>query len=265
MKKPLLFVAFVLLLGNFVHAQTKVWDFGNDTATWPASAGIGLNPIVVDNLGLFPIPTNTNFGAVTNNNLTFSDGYSATQRFQMNGGGYPTGAFSTMPTQRYLFFGVSGSCTVTVWFRTGSNGTQRTLHFTDGTNILGEITTNADGNGDFPIFTGTYTGGPAILYLYGSLALNLYKVEVNGATVNTSLSIDGFEAAGGANAYAVGKQVYLNNIELDTQVNVYSINGALVRSLNTNSDMSFDLFQTGLYVVTLSNDKGQKNVKLLIQ
>jgi hypothetical protein len=265
MKKTLPFFVTMLLVGSFMNAQTKVWDFGNDTATWPASSGIGTEPIVVDNLGLFPIPTNTNFGAITNNNLTFSDGFSATQRFQMNGGGYPSGEFSTMPTQRYLFFGVSGSCTVRVWFRTGSNGAQRTLHFTDGTNLLGEITTNADGNGDFPIFTGTYTGGTATLYLYGSLALNLYKVEVVGATVSTSLSIEGLEAAVGANAFAVGKEVFLSNIDVDTKVNVYAINGQLVTTMTAGQDMSFSLFQTGLYVINMTSDKGQKSVKVLIQ
>lgn len=267
MKKPLLLVAFVFLLGNFVNAQVKIWDFGNDTATWPANPGIGNDPIIVDNLGLFPLPVgNQNFGAVNSNPQSFPDGFTATQRFQMNGAGYgsETG-FVTMPTQRYLFMGVSGSCTVKLWFRPGSNGSVRTMFVTDGTNIVGSQASNTTPYADSTILEVVYSGGPTTLYVYGDTACNLYKLEVSGATVSTNLSVDGFEVAGGAHAYAVGKQVYLNNIELDTQVNVYSINGALVRTFNTSSDMSFDMFQTGLYVVTLSNDKGQKNVKLLIQ
>lgn len=270
MKKTLLLVAFVFLLGNFVNAQVKIWDFGNDTATWPASSGIGNDPIIVDNLGLFPLPSgNQNFGAVNNNNQSFPDGFSATQRFQMNGAGFSgeTG-FVTLPTQRFLFMGVSGSCTVKLWFRPGSNGSVRTMFVTDGSNVVGSQASNTPPYTDSTILEVSYTGGPATLYVYGDAACNLYKLEVSGATVNTTLSllsVDGFDVAGGAHAYAVGKQVYLNNIELDTQVNVYSINGALVRTFNTNTDMSFDMFQTGLYVVTLSNDKGQKNVKLLIQ
>jgi hypothetical protein len=268
MKKTLLLVTFVFLLGNFVHAQVKIWDFGNDSTTWPATPGIGTSPVVVDNLGLFPIETNTNFGAVNSNNQTFPDGFSASQRFQMNGAGYPNGPFQAMPTQRFLFMGVSGSCTVKLWFRPGSNGAVRTMFVTNGSTLIGSQASNTPPYTDSTILEVAYTGGPTTLYVYGDSACNLYKLEVNGATVNTTLgllSVDGFEVAGGANAYAVGKQVYLNNIELDTQVNVYSINGALVRTFNTNTDMSFDMFQTGLYVVTLSNDKGQKNVKLVIQ
>lgn len=249
---------------NF-NAQTKVWDFGNDATNWPLSAGIGNDPMVVDNLGLFPIPTNTNFGAITANNLTFEDGYSATRRFQMNGGGYPSGEFSPMPTQRYLFFGVSGSCTVKVWFRTGSNGTQRTLHFTNGTTVLGETTTNAGGNGDFPIFTGTYTGGAATLYLYGSLALNLYKVEVTGTTVSTSLSTEGQSLIDGVKAFAVNKEVFLSNIYENTQINIFDIKGSLIQSFSTSNDLSFNLETTGLYFVKMNSASGSKTEKLLIK
>jgi len=265
MKKTLPFIIVMLLVGSFVNAQIKVWDFGNDTATWPSSSGIGNDPIVVDNLGLFPIPTNTNFGAVNNNNQSFPDGFTATQRFQMNGAGYSGGDFQVMPTQRYLFMGVSGSCTIKVWFRPGSNGSVRTMYVTDGVNVVGSQGSNSGSFADSTILEVNYTGGPNTLYVYGDSACNLYKMEVSGATVNTTLSIDGLEATVGANAFAVGKQVYVNNIEIDTKVSVYSINGSLIRRFNTSSDMSFDMYQTGLYVLSLSNDKGQKNVKLLIQ
>lgn len=251
-----------LFFGTLAHAQTKIWDFGNDTATWPTSGGIGTEPIVVDNLGLFPIASNTNFGAITNNNLTFGDGFSATQRFQMNGGGYPAGDFQPMPTQRYLFFGVSGSCTVKVWFRTGSNGAMRTLYVSNGTAAVGSATTNANGNGDFPILTANYTGGATTLYIYGDLACNLYKVEVTGATVETTLSLDNVDLFT-TNVFGAGNQVYIQNVVSNTEVKVYGITGALVKSFSTVSDVNFEL-NKGLYIVNVKSEEGEKSVKVLM-
>lgn len=159
---------------------SKVWDFGNDAVTWPTSTGIGTTSIVVDNLGLFPISSSTNFGAVNNNSQTFSDGFVATRRFQMNGPGYP-GAFQVLPTQRYLYMGVSGSCTIKLWFITGFNGVSRTMYVTDGVNVLGSQSSSI-GNAILEV---NYTGGPTTLYIYGSAACNLYKLEVCGALVST--------------------------------------------------------------------------------
>lgn len=261
-KKLLSFVIPILFFGTIVNAQTKIWDFGNDTTTWPLSAGIGNNPMVVDNLGLYPIPTNTNFGAVTSNNLTFGDGFSATQRFQMNGGGYPAGDFQPMPTQRYLFFGVSGSCTVKVWFRTGSNGSVRTLYVSDGTQAVGSATTNSGGNGDFPILETTYTGGATTLYIYGDLATNLYKIQVTGATVETTLNLDNLDKLT-TNVFGAGNQVYVQNVVSNTEVRVYGITGALVKSFSTTSDMNFEL-NKGLYIVNVKSEEGEKSVKVLI-
>lgn len=261
-KKLLSFILPILFFGTVVNAQTKIWDFGNDTATWPASAGIGTEPIVVDNLGLFPIPTNTNFGAVNPNNQTFSDGFTATQRFQMNGAGYPSGPFLPTPTQRYLFMGVSGPCTVKVWFRTGSNGASRTMHVSDGNIEVGAATTNADGNGDGAILTANYTGGAGTLYVYGSAACNLYKLEVTGATVETTLGLDNLDKLT-TTVFGAGNQVYVQNVVSNTEVRVYGITGALVKSFSTTSDVNFEL-NKGLYIVNVKSEEGEKAVKVLM-
>ena len=263
MKKKLLIGLFALM-GVMSSAQTKIWDFGNDAATWPLSPGIGTEPMVVDNLGLFPIPTNTNFGAVNANNLTFGDGYSATRRFQMNGAGYPAGPFMAMPTQRYLFFGVSGSCTVKVWFRTGSNGAVRTMYVSDGNAAVGSSTTNSGGNGDFPILQANYTGGATTLYIYGDAACNLYKVEVTGATVSTTLSNNEFSKID-TEIYSIGKTVFLSNILTDTKIQVFAITGALIREFNTSNNTNFDIPQNGIYLIKAFSSEGQKTSKILIQ
>lgn len=265
MTKKLL-ISFITLLGVMLNAQTKIWDFGNDAATWPLSSGIGTEPMVVDNLGLFPIPTNTNFGAVNANNLTFGDGYSATRRFQMNGAGYPAGPFMAMPTQRYLFFGVSGSCTVKVWFRTGSNGAVRTMYVSDGNAAVGSSTTNSGGNGDFPILQANYTGGATTLYIYGDAACNLYKVEVTGATVSTTLSTNFTNVLDDVSVYTKNKAVFLNNITQATEVSIYNISGALIKNIGTiSSDFNFDLeASTGVYFLKLKTESHQKTVKIIL-
>jgi hypothetical protein len=163
----------------------KVWDFGNDAVIWPLSTGIGTTPIVVDNLGLVPIDSANDFGEVSNNSVTFSDGFSALRRFRMNGPSY-IGGFVPMPTRRYLYFGIAGPARIKVWFRTNVGGDSRTLYVSDGVQVIGSATTNADGNGDLAILEATYLGGPTTLYVFNDLSCNLYKLEVCGALVATN-------------------------------------------------------------------------------
>ncbi len=266
MKTKLLSLSLIMVLFSSIsNAQTKTWDFGNNTTTWPLSSGIGSEEIIVDNLGLYPIATNTNFGAVTANNATFTDGFTATQRFQMNGGGSaPAGTF--MPVQRFLHFNVSGACTVKVWFKTGSGGATRTIFVTNGSALVGSATSNSGGNTDAAIVTASYTGGAGKLYIYGDSACNLYKVEVTGATVTAAtLGTDDFKAGSTVKVYSTGKQIYVSNVLSDTQVDVYSMTGALVKSIKTNSDTNFDFLNAGVYIVKVKSVEGEKSVKVAIQ
>lgn len=263
MKKKLLLLSLVVY-ATFTNAQTKIWDFGNDTTTWPLSSGIGTSETVVDNLGLFPIPTNTNFGAVNASGATFSDGFTAVNRFQLNGAGYPSGPFLAMPTQRYLFIDVSGACTVKVWFKTGSNGSVRTMYVTDGTTTVGSESTNTGSNADLAILTANYTGSAGRLYIYGGASCNLYKMEVTGATVNTTLSSDSFQSELKADVFTNNNQVSVSNITEATEINVYSITGQLVKSLNTTTDVDFELNTNGFYIVNMKSSEGQKSVKIAL-
>ncbi|MFN3754679.1 T9SS type A sorting domain-containing protein [Flavobacterium sp.] len=261
--KLLSLILITVLFTSISNAQTKVWDFGNDTTTWPLSSGIGINPMVVDNLGLYPIPTNTNFGAVTANSSTFPDGFTSVNRFQMNGAGYPSGPFQAMPTQRYLFVDVSGACTIKVWFRPGSNGAVRTMYVTNGTVAIGQESSNTGANLDPTILTAAVPSAGRY-YIYGDTACNLYKVSVVGATVNTTLSNNDFQQSL-VNVFSNGKQISVSNVISNTQVDVYSITGALVKSFNTTSDTSFDFYTAGLYIVNVKSAEGQKSVKVAIQ
>jgi len=265
MKKKLLFLVLaVFAFTTISSAQTKIWNFGNDQVTWPLSSGIGIGTtgIIVDNLGLFPHNTNTNFGAVNAQNNTFPDGFVATHRFQMNGAGAAaTGTF--LPTLRYLFIDVDSDCVVKVWFKTGSNGAVRTLFVTDGTAVVGSATTNTGTNTDVAIVTANYTGTGGRLYVYGDNANNLMKMEVVGANVNTTLGVDDFSPVT-TNVYSYGKDVYVSNVLTATEIKVYSITGTLVKSFNAIADSNFQLNQTGLYIVNVTTEEGSKSVKVAI-
>lgn len=252
------------LVAAAANAQTKTWDFGNDHTTWPLSSGIS-SEVVTDNLGLFPIATNTNFGAVTSSNASFTDGYTGSYRFQMNGGGGVT-APTYMPVQRYLYFNVDSDCQVKVWFKTGSNGSVRTMFVTDGTSLIASGTSNTGDNADVVIFTANYTAAAGgRLYIYGDSACNLYKVEVTGANVSTQLAgVDEVKNAQ-ANVYSNGKQAFISNVKSETNVSVYNLTGALVKSFKTSQDMVFDTLNSGLYIVNLSSAEGQKSEKIVVQ
>jgi len=270
MKKKLLCLVLPMLFTALsVNAQTKVWDFGNDTVTWPLSAGIGYNEIVKDQLGLFPIATNTNFGAVTASAASFTDGFTAVNRFQLNGGGGGT-AGNLLPTQRYVYFTVDGACTVKVWFKTGSNGSARTVLCTNGVELLGSGTSIGGTTPvDLVIFTANISTAQAAvgkIYIYGDTASsNLYKIEVTGANVTTpALATPGFQKELDVTVYSKQNKIFLSNLKSTTKVNVYNVLGSLVKSIQADADTSLDI-NSGVYIVNAKSVDGEKSVKVIVQ
>jgi len=279
MKKPLLYLILPMLLAVLsINAQTTVWDFGNSTssingaapiASWPLNAGIGSAEMVVDKLGLFPITTNTNFGAVTASAASFTDGYTAVNRFQLNGGGGGT-AGNLLPTQRYVYFTVNGACTVKVWFKTGSNGSARTVLCTNGTTLLGSGTSIGGATPvDLVIFTATISAAQAAagkIYIYGdTTSSNLYKIEVSGATVTTpTLANKSFQKELDVTVYAKQNKIFLSQLKSKTDVNVYSVLGTLVQSVQVEGDTSIDI-NAGVYIVNAKSAEGEKSVKVIVQ
>lgn len=266
MKKKLLsFVLASIAFTTISTAQTKVWDLGNDLGVWPLNSngiGAGTTGIIVDNMGLFPHNTNTNFGVVSTQNNTFSDGFISVNRFQMNGGG-AAAAGTYLPTLRFLFLDVDSDCVVKVWFKTGSNGATRTIFVTDGTSLIGSATTNNGTNTDTAIVTATYNGTGGRLYIYGDNANNLMKVEVVGANVNTTLGVDDFTQVT-TNVHSYKNQVYVSNVLTASEVKVFNIMGALVKSFTTTTDTDFQLNQSGLYIVNIKTEEGEKSVKVAL-
>lgn len=263
MKKKLLLLSLVVY-ATFTNAQTKIWDFGNDTTNWPVGyPGVSDNA-VIDNLGIyFGVANSTNYiGIIENSPKTFADGYVGANRFKLNGGGYSGSTFQVMPTQRYVYFATAGNCTVKVWFRTGGSGT-RTLYITDGTNVVGSLAGTNSSDGLY--FEANYTGSATNLYIYGDQSCNLYKIEVVGTLgTTTTLSSDSFQSELKADVFTNNNQVTVSNINEATEINVYSITGQLVKSLNTTTDVDFELNTNGFYIVNMKSSEGQKSVKIAL-
>lgn len=263
MKKRLLIAAMGLVMTFSVKAQItlpKTWDFANDTTNWPLSSGIGVVEKTVDQLGLYSHSQNSavNFGAITANSYTFPDGFSTVNRLQLNGAGFTSGNFSTTPTQRYLYFDVAGTATVKVWFRSGTNSAARTVFVTDGTAILGQATTDTAGTGVVITAPKTSTATQRI-YVYGDTACNIYKITVESGTLAT---VDASKSA--ASIFSVGNQVHVKNLNVNTNISVYTMNGALVKTLSSKSDVAFDL-KPGIYMINTTSEKGNKSQKVSVK
>jgi hypothetical protein len=258
MKKSLLLLAFsvVATVGN-VKAQTT-WDFG----TWTVNAG-ETSSIVRNNLALVPGPeTVVNFGAVEANTATFSDGYAATKRFKLNGGGYTSTGVNTTPTQRYAYFKTNGNSSITIWYKNGGAG-DRTLYLGTGTAVLTSKTYSNSSDGI--IYTYDYVGPARDIYIYGDQSLNIYKITATNVGT-TVLGVNDVKKNMTATVYSNGNKIHVSNLEAkNTEVNVFTARGSLVKKLNTSVDTDFEVNTKGVYIVNLKSQTGVKSVKVLIQ
>ncbi|KJD34680.1 hypothetical protein PK35_02625 [Tamlana nanhaiensis] len=63
---------------------------------------------------------------------------------------------------------------------------------------------------------------------------------------------------------AIGDNVYITNVTAKTELKLYSLSGALVKSVNTKTDTHFS-FKSGLWIAVLKTNNGQKAVKLIVK
>lgn len=259
-KKLLLIILPIMLISLVIQAQEKVWDFGNDTTNWPESSAAITTTTVIDGLTLEPGENGANFGVIDANNTSWDDGYSATQRFKFGGNsGVNPADGDFIPTRRFLKFSIDGPVSVKIWFRASGGGTPRALYITDGSATVAHYDSTGDTGPQY--LEADYSGDSDELYiLCADNAFNLYKIEVS----STLLSINDFATTVSSNIRAVGSTVYVSNVKATTEVNIYSITGALVNSFKTNNDTSFE-FNSGLYIATLKTPEGQKSVKMIVR
>jgi hypothetical protein len=136
--------------------------------------------------------TNANFAAWgTSSSASWSapnDVYSGTVRVQTGGAGFTTGTNESTPTQRYFFIQVNQACTVKVWFKSASSSAQRNLIVSDGTTNYGKALSspNATPGPGLPADGGFLSASvtkAGTFYIYGDAAVNIYQIQVVGATV----------------------------------------------------------------------------------
>lgn len=255
----------VLSSVTYANAQ-KVWDFTNDTTNWTTStAGYTANT-VKDNLGIYPgvTITTTPIGGIIPATVTFSDGFAATRYFRM---GQASVFAGNKPTERYLYFTPAAAGTIKIWFTSGGGGS-RSVKVTDGTTEIGSA---SSANSTTPaILEVPFTQTSGTIYIYTSVGtgVNIFKIQVTGATGTTpligTLGTDDFDTESAAVVFSSGKEVFVSNVKSSTQIDVFSLTGALVKSFQTDTDVSFGL-NTGLYVVKAKSAEGQKSTKIVVR
>ena len=82
--------------------------------------------------------------------------------------------------------------------------------------------------------------------------------------VEALLGVDDKVAQVSTKIQGIGNRIYISNVSQKTEVKIYSITGALVKSLETSQDTNFE-FRTGLYIGILKTADGQKAVKLVVK
>ncbi|MCF6130397.1 T9SS type A sorting domain-containing protein [Flavobacterium sp. AS60] len=253
MKRKLLLILPMVLFTLVSNAQDHVWDFGNDTTNWPVNPGYNSSsPATTTIDGLTLISGGSVIGAISAaSNTAFSDGFTNVNMMTVQSA---TGA--PMPTKRGLSFPVNGPCTIKLWVYTSS--TNRRASISDGTNELA-FYLSASPSPYKSILVAYYTGGPGTIYVYTNNTMNFAKLSVE-----TGLGIDDVKEEALPVFYTNGNQVFLSNVKSNTTVSIYSITGALVKTIKTNNDTSFEL-STGLWIAKVKSEEGGKTVKLVVR
>ena len=263
-----LFFSLLTLLSVMTSEAQKVWNFATNNTILPVGYSGLANGTedIVDDLGRFAHSSSNNFSAESSGNSTFPDGFVSSRRANVNGGSVPNGA---LPSVRFYFFDVSANCTIKVWARPQSTSL-RLLHISDGSTILATAS-NATDPGPV-LLEATNNGGAKRIFVYcEDGGYGIYKIEVNGATVTTTIPMAQWllnveeTNLSHINYYVNDKTVFLSNIDTGLDIFVYSITGSLVKSIRTSlSEVSFPIDQTGIYILKLSSIDEQKSIKLIV-
>lgn len=255
MKKKLLLLMLPMLFTVALTAQDKVWDFGNDETNFPIGPSFD-DTRVVDDLTL--VGGGSSFGTVEPNSNTWDDGYTAVNRFKSEGNS--SVGEDGLPTRRYMQFDITGPVSVKLWFRFSGSSTPRAVVIADASGAE-VVRLDSEGDTDRRYIEADYTGSESSLLVFSEgNAVNYFKLEVS----STLLSTSDLDLSNKTNVRAANDRIYISNVSSKTEVSIYSITGALVKTINTDSDLDFR-FNSGLYIARVSNAEGVKSIKLLVQ
>lgn len=111
-------------------------------------------------------------------------------------------------------------------------------------------------------FTATTAGEYQI---YGSVGKpSYYRLYLGNVTTPTSLANKRFQKDLDITVYAKQNKIFLSNLKSNTQVNVYNVLGALVKTAQVDADSSLDV-NSGVYIVNAKSADGEKSVKVIVQ
>lgn len=303
-KKLLLLILPILFSALSVNAQTKVWDFGanpmgagfTDMITISNQTTCALFAQPATPYGTTPVSTqaltaSATFGTLIintfasdrwrsdNTELVLYDtalnntigGTAVTPVFT---GATKSGrlAFNGTGTaiRRYFTFTLTAGQTVTIYWKSNltaagnltvtpaSGSSLPTTLAYNATTATSEMRTSkltADVAGNYTI--GDYTGKME--------TYRIYDADVNaGINLTNPLSTNNFNNGASLDIFSIKNQVYVTNIVSETQVQVYSMTGALVRSVKASENAIFEL-STGIYIVNAKSADGEKSVKVIVQ
>jgi hypothetical protein len=81
-------------------------------------------------------------------------------------------------------------------------------------------------------------------------------------TADTALGINKYNPVTSVNVYANKNNIAIANVKSNTKILVYGMNGALVKSFETDTDTNFDL-KAGIWIVVVKEANVQKSFKLM--
>lgn len=281
MKKKLLYLIVPMLFAAVsVNAQIKVWDFGGETvanfgsytfqnmltptamnAWYPGtvtagSTGVNLPAAIDITVGLLRWTGGVNSDRlrVLDTNISRWDtGASAgTANYS-----YLTGRMyvnSANASGRGLWITLTAGQEITIIARADAAG--GVLNFNSQTAPLDTAMTEYH-------FTAATAGEYQI---YGSVGKpSFYRLYLgNVITPTTALANKSFQKLSDVTVFAKDNKIFLSNLKSKTQVNVYNVLGALVKTAQVDADTSLDI-DSGVYIVNAKSADGEKSVKVIVQ
>lgn len=298
MKKKLLYLTSVVLFSaTSINAQIKVWNFATDNlpgynnvidtnakvdAVLYSGTGANLNtsgvkvediagpPKISGNLiGSFGANTdkvfyvndgggdrlrleNTAITAYNNENSGVFDSFFGVDapwgRFYLNGAG--------SNTRRYFGFNLAVGESITMYYYTDTTNPADKLTVESPSGTLTTITV-AGRVGSVLNLTATEAG---LYKVYSALKLCVGRIYEG----NVTLAAKDFQKESDVVVYANDGKIFLSNIKSSTNVEVYSVLGALVKSAKAEADTSLDI-NAGVYIVKAKSAEGEKSVKVIVK
>lgn len=291
-KQLLLFILPMLLFTATMQAQIKVWNFATNTLA-------GYDNLLDTNTKVEALLYTGTGGAITasgvanSGNVIGSFGNAATDKvFYVNdlsgdrlrgdatgitfynietksifsnfwsdvewGRMYSNGAGSE--TRRFYGFNLTAGDVISIYYYVDNAGATNTMNVVTPS---GSSTFNVDLSGGLQGQLYKLTAAETGLYKFYCSDFKLCVGRIYEGDVTLTLGLDSKASAVSTNLQAVGNRVYVSNVKSSSEITIYSITGALVKSFKTNSDTNF-AFKSGLYIATIKTLEGQKSVKLLL-